>query len=164
MKGLERKRTPLSIRLFSLCSLDPRSSHKRLNPEDRTQLRQAIPRWENVCRLSWQIQSYFIQKSQSSRKDFDNRGLQMIFSLVCRERSFAEVQARSKCKIPLEKSPVKPLLSNISKYGKIFLFSWIWSRSYETISVSVNDVLNLLWLYQIGFLEVVYMVTDECRS
>ena len=43
------------------------------------------------CRLSWQIQSYFVQKSQSSRKDFDGRGLQMIFSLICRGPSFAEV-------------------------------------------------------------------------
>ena len=46
----------------------------------------------------------FVQKSQSSRKDFDGRGPQMTLSLVCRGRSFAEVQERSKCKIPLEKA------------------------------------------------------------
>ena len=62
------------------------------------------------------------------------------------------------------KSPLKLLLSNISKYSEIFLYSWIWSRNYETISVSVNDVPNLLWLYQVGFPEVEYMVTDECHS
>ena len=52
------------------------------------------------------------------------------------------------------KSSSKLLLSNISKYSGIFLYSWIWRRNYETISDSVNDVLNLLWPYQVGFLKL----------